>query len=102
MAKFRIPYESLDPLTIGSAGDESKVYREELELEIADANLLAAVYPGGRLRRPGQPARGRGPDCRPKLTGAQRRVPGREGSRGSRSLRRCPEYVKRRLGPGVP
>jgi lactate racemase len=42
---FRIPYESLDPLTIGSADDESKVYRDELELEIADANLLAAVYP---------------------------------------------------------
>lgn len=45
MAKFKIPYESMDPLTIGSADDESKVYREELELEIADANLLAAVYP---------------------------------------------------------
>jgi nickel-dependent lactate racemase len=35
----------MDPLTIGSADDESKVYRDELELEIADANLLAAVYP---------------------------------------------------------
>jgi nickel-dependent lactate racemase len=45
MAKFTIPYESMDPLTIGSADDESKVYRDELELEIADANLLAAVYP---------------------------------------------------------
>ena len=45
MAKFKIPYESMDPLTIGSADDESKVYRDELELEIADANLLAAVYP---------------------------------------------------------
>jgi nickel-dependent lactate racemase len=42
---FTIPYESLDPLTIGSADDESKVYRDELELEIADANLLAAIYP---------------------------------------------------------
>jgi nickel-dependent lactate racemase len=42
---FRIPYESLDPLTIGSADDESKVYRDELQLEIDDANLLAAVYP---------------------------------------------------------
>ncbi len=40
-----IPYESLDPLTIGSAGDESKVYRETLELEIPDGNLLAAIYP---------------------------------------------------------
>jgi nickel-dependent lactate racemase len=40
-----IPYESLDPLTIGSSGDESKVSRETLELEISGANLLAAVYP---------------------------------------------------------
>ncbi|MBV9050116.1 MAG: DUF2088 domain-containing protein, partial [Solirubrobacterales bacterium] len=45
MAHLRVPYESLDPLTIGSADDESKVYREELELEIADQNLLAAIYP---------------------------------------------------------
>jgi nickel-dependent lactate racemase len=43
--RFTIPYESLDPLTIGSADDESKVYRDELELEVAEANLLAAVYP---------------------------------------------------------
>ena len=40
-----IPYESLDPLTIGSADDESKVYRDELELEIPQRNLLAAIYP---------------------------------------------------------
>src|SRR6476659_4565139 len=45
MAKLKIPYESLDPLTIGASGDEEKVYREELELEIPDANLLAAIYP---------------------------------------------------------
>ena len=45
MARLKIPYESLDPLTIGSADDESKVYREELELEIPDSNLLAAIYP---------------------------------------------------------
>jgi len=43
--RFKIPYESLDPLTIGAADDESKVYREELELEIPGANLLAAIYP---------------------------------------------------------
>jgi nickel-dependent lactate racemase len=43
--KLRIPFESLDPLTIGAADDESKVYREELELEVPDANLLAAIYP---------------------------------------------------------
>src|SRR5207237_9850269 len=45
MAQLKIPYESLDPLTIGAADDESKVYREELELEGPDANLLAAIYP---------------------------------------------------------
>src|SRR6476619_4117205 len=45
MAKYRIPFESLDPLTIGASDDESKVYREELELELPDANLLAAIYP---------------------------------------------------------
>src|SRR5579864_4469610 len=45
MATLKIPYESLDPLTIGSADDESKVYREELSLEVPDPNLLAAIYP---------------------------------------------------------
>jgi nickel-dependent lactate racemase len=45
MANLKIPYESMDPLTIGSADDESKVYREELDLEVPDGNLLAAIYP---------------------------------------------------------
>ncbi len=45
MASLKIPYESLDPLTIGAAEDESKIYREELELEVPDENLLAAIYP---------------------------------------------------------
>lgn len=40
-----IPYESLDPLTIGAAGDESAVSRETLELAIPQENLLAAIYP---------------------------------------------------------
>jgi lactate racemase len=40
-----IPYESLDPLTIGASGDDEKVSRETLELEIPHANLLAAIYP---------------------------------------------------------
>ncbi len=40
-----IPYESLDPLTIGASGDDSKVYRDTLELEIPTRNLLAAIYP---------------------------------------------------------
>jgi len=45
LPRFTIPYESLDPLTIGAAADESKVYRDQLELEVADANLLVAIYP---------------------------------------------------------
>ncbi len=45
MSTYQIPYESLDPLTIGASDDQSKVYREELELEISDENLLAAIYP---------------------------------------------------------
>ena len=45
MATYSIPYESLDPLTIGASGDESKVSREELELEIPGSNVLTAVYP---------------------------------------------------------
>src|ERR1044071_3821806 len=45
MTRLKIPYESLDPLTIGAAGDESKVYREELDLDVPDGNLLAAIYP---------------------------------------------------------
>ena len=40
-----IPYESLDPLTIGASGDDDKVTRDTLELEIPTANLLAAIYP---------------------------------------------------------
>lgn len=40
-----IPYESLDPLTIGATDDESKVYRDTLELDIGEDNLLEAVYP---------------------------------------------------------
>jgi len=43
--RARIPFESLDPLTIGASDDESKVYREELELEFPVGNLLAAIYP---------------------------------------------------------
>jgi nickel-dependent lactate racemase len=40
-----IPYESLDPLTIGASGDDDKVSRDTLSLEIPDGNLLAAIYP---------------------------------------------------------
>jgi nickel-dependent lactate racemase len=45
MATYRIPYESLDPLTIGASGDDTKLNRDELALEIPDANVLAAIYP---------------------------------------------------------
>ena len=40
-----IPYESLDPLTIGAADEPGMVYRETLTLEIPEENLLAAIYP---------------------------------------------------------
>ena len=40
-----IPYESLDPLTIGASGDDDKVSRDALELEVPEENLLAAIYP---------------------------------------------------------
>jgi nickel-dependent lactate racemase len=40
-----IPYESLDPLTIGASGDDDKVSRDTLSLEIPTENLLAAIYP---------------------------------------------------------
>jgi len=45
MTKLTIPYESLDPLTIGASGDETKVSRETLELDVPDENLFAAIYP---------------------------------------------------------
>src|SRR5262245_2534302 len=45
MYRAVIPYESLDPLTIGASGDETKVSRKTLELEIPEGNLLAAIYP---------------------------------------------------------
>ncbi|MCE2524777.1 MAG: DUF2088 domain-containing protein, partial [Acidimicrobiia bacterium] len=45
MATYSIPYESMDPLTIGAADDETKVYRDSLDLEVPDENLLAAIYP---------------------------------------------------------
>ena len=40
-----IPYESLDPLTIGAADDPAMVYRETLTLDIPEENLLAAIHP---------------------------------------------------------
>lgn len=43
--KAVIPYESLDPLTIGASGNEELVKRETLELDIPTANLMAAIFP---------------------------------------------------------
>lgn len=40
-----IPYESLDPLTIGSCDDPTKVYRDALDLTIPRGSLLADVRP---------------------------------------------------------
>jgi hypothetical protein len=53
-----IPYESMDPLTIGASDDETKKYRDQLELEIPTRNLLAAIYPG-RARARARRDRGR-------------------------------------------
>ncbi len=43
--KAVIPYESLDPLTIGASGNDELVNRETIELEIPAANLMAVIYP---------------------------------------------------------
>ncbi|MGF1528250.1 MAG: lactate racemase domain-containing protein [Candidatus Competibacterales bacterium] len=40
-----LPYESLDPLTIGSCDDPSKVYREEIGVEVPRKNLWAWIKP---------------------------------------------------------
>ena len=41
MARLKIPYESLDPLTIGASGDEEKVNRELL----AARDVRVAILP---------------------------------------------------------
>ena len=55
----RIPgddsHELLDPLTIGAADDDSKVYREALEIDVPQADLLAAIYPRGAAHLPDGP-----------------------------------------------
>lgn len=40
-----IPFESLDPLTIGSCEDPSMVYRDEITVEIPEKNLWAWIKP---------------------------------------------------------
>jgi nickel-dependent lactate racemase len=40
-----IPYESLDPLTIGSADDDALVYRDTIELSFPAKNLMADIRP---------------------------------------------------------
>lgn len=40
-----IPYESLDPLTIGSADDDALVYRDTIEFSFPKANLMADIRP---------------------------------------------------------
>ena len=60
-----IPYESLDPLTIGSVDDPSMVYRETLTLDIPEANLLAALFPDepAPIANPTRGLRGRAGDA---------------------------------------
>ena len=43
--RVTIPYESLDPLTIGSCDDPSAVYREEISIDIPERNLWAWIRP---------------------------------------------------------
>ncbi len=43
--KIDIPYESLDPLTIGSCDDPSMVYRDVISVEIPQRNLWAHIKP---------------------------------------------------------
>jgi nickel-dependent lactate racemase len=40
-----IPYESLDPLTIGSADDDALVYRDVIEFSMPARNLMADIRP---------------------------------------------------------
>ncbi|MBT5038855.1 MAG: DUF2088 domain-containing protein, partial [Rhodospirillaceae bacterium] len=43
--RVTIPFESLDPLTIGSCDDPSMVYREQIEIDIPSDNLVAVIEP---------------------------------------------------------
>ena len=45
MHRSVIPYESIDPLTIGAAENDELIYRDTLELDIPQANLLAEIRP---------------------------------------------------------
>jgi nickel-dependent lactate racemase len=45
MVKVTLPFESLDPLTIGSCDDPSMVYREEISIEVPKQNLWAWIRP---------------------------------------------------------
>ena len=45
MHRAVIPFESIDPLTIGAAGNDELVYRDTLEVDIPQANLLVEIRP---------------------------------------------------------
>jgi nickel-dependent lactate racemase len=45
MHRAVIPYESIDPLTIGAAGNDELVYRDTLELDVPQGNLIAEIRP---------------------------------------------------------
>ena len=47
MARLKIPYESLDPLTIGAADDESKTYRDEARPRDPGRESAGRHLPGG-------------------------------------------------------
>ncbi|NKC11664.1 MAG: DUF2088 domain-containing protein [Gammaproteobacteria bacterium] len=48
LREVTIPYESLDPLTIGSCDDPSMVYRDELTVRLPGRNLWAWIQPRER------------------------------------------------------
>ena len=77
MHRAVIPYESIDPLTIGAAGNDELVYRDTLELDIPQANLLAEIRPdepeAGRRRDRRRRARARASAFGPALQRAAER-----------------------------
>ena len=79
MHRAVIPYESIDPLTIGAAENDELVYRDTLELDIPQANLLAEIRPDEpeavRRRDRGRRARARASALRARASASCSRPP---------------------------
>ena len=81
-----IPYESLDPLTIGASGDEDKVTRDTLSLEIPTATSSPRSIPTSR--RPSAMRRRRpAPRSSPRSSGPRFSRADRVGDEGRRDHR---------------